>query len=268
MGRPMERTITEPSRPYAPQPYNRPQTVPGGRVFGGSPFMSGLLGGLIGVGLGGLLFGHGLFGGGFGFGFASFLGLLLQIVLIVMLVRFALNFFRRRMGEPAFAGGPQGMFAGMARQMQPGSGYGGAGGGGPAQGPVRLEKADFDSFEQTLKGVNAAWSRQDIGALRRLCTPEMVQYFADDLAALRNRGLRNETRDVVLEQGDLAEAWQEAGRDYATVAMRFSLLDATFDAANRVVEGSTTQRSQATELWTFVRVQGGPWQLSAIQQTG
>ena len=97
----------------------------------------------------------------------------------------------------------------------------------------------------------------------------MVSYFAQDLQDLEARNWRNETRDVQLEQGDLAEAWSEDGEDYATVAMRFSMLDATFDnATNKVVEGSTTERQMATELWTFVRKgAAGRWMLSAIQQT-
>ena len=97
-----------------------------------------------------------------------------------------------------------------------------------------------------------------------------MPYGASDLRDLEARNWRNETRDVRLEQGDLAEAWSEDGEDYATVAMRFSMLDATFDnATNQVVEGSTTQRTEATEVWTFVRKgPGGRWLLSAIQQTG
>jgi predicted lipid-binding transport protein (Tim44 family) len=71
---------------------------------------------------------------------------------------------------------------------------------------------------------------------------------------------------VKLEQGDLAEAWSEGGREYATVAMRFSSLDVTRDSAGRVVDGDVAQRSMATELWTFVRTPGGRWLLSAIQQ--
>jgi predicted lipid-binding transport protein (Tim44 family) len=117
--------------------------------------------------------------------------------------------------------------------------------------------------------VNAAWSREDAAALARLATPEMAQYFRDDYAALAARGWKNETRDVRLEQGDLAEAWREGAREYATVAMRFSLVDVTREVATgRVVEGDLAERQTATELWTFVRVQGGPWTLSAIQQTG
>jgi predicted lipid-binding transport protein (Tim44 family) len=241
-----------------------PQTAARPGMFGGG-FMSGLMGGIIGVGIGGLLFGHGMFGGG-GFGGAGILGLLLQIALIGGLVWLVLSFIRRRSAQPAMAGMP----AGMARQMEDRPDFGANGGGGaPVSQPVTLTEADFQGFERTLQGVNAAWSKQDLRGIQALCTPEMVQYFADDLADLASRGLRNETRDVKLDQGDLAEAWGENGREYATVAMRFSLLDATFRVAdNAVVEGSTTQRTQATETWTFVRSRGGQWLLSAVQQNG
>ncbi len=271
--RPMERSMTEPGRPAAPygQQAQRPmgQPAPAGGFFSRSPFMAGLLGGLIGVGLGGLLFGHGFLGGMGGLGFAGFLGLLLQIALIVLLVRLALNFFRNRAPQPAPAGMPNRM-ARMAGGAAPGPhGMGLGGGTGPGTAPLTLQKEDFDTFERMLKEVNAAWSRQDLSALQRLATPEMVQYFADDLADLSSRGLRNETRDVVLEQGDLAEAWREGNRDYATVAMRFSMVDVTRRLADgRVVEGDPELRTLATELWTFTRSQGGSWLLSAIQQTG
>ena len=108
---------------------------------------------------------------------------------------------------------------------------------------------DFQAFERTLQAINIAWSKRS--ALRAVSTPEMVSYFAQDLRDLEARNWRNETRDVKLEQGDLSEAWSEDGEDYATVAMRFSMLDATFDnATNKLVEGSTTVRTEATELWT------------------
>jgi predicted lipid-binding transport protein (Tim44 family) len=94
-----------------------------------------------------------------------------------------------------------------------------------------------------------------------------VSYFADELAEQSSRGVRNSVTAVRLEQGDLSEAWSEGAREYATVAMRFSMLDATHDAAGRVVEGSDTVRTMATEFWTFLRAPGGRWLLSAIQQT-
>lgn len=275
--RPMERSWSEPGRAGAPSQSSqaRPpigQPNPAGGFFSRSPFMAGLMGGLIGVGLGGLLFGHGLFGGFTGF--ASFLGLLLQIGLVVLLVRLALTWFRRRQGaqagQPAMAGIP----GGMARQAQEGIGhgprpsYGGGGGTAPAGEPIQVTPADFQAFEHALKVVNEAWSRQDEQAMRGVATPEMMAFFGNDLADLARRGWRNETRDVVLEKGDLAEAWREGARDYATVAMRFSQVDVTRRISDgAVMEGDLNRRVTVTELWTFLRTQGGPWMLSAIQQT-
>ena len=94
----------------------------------------------------------------------------------------------------------------------------------------------------------------------------MLSYFGEQLAEQTSRGVRNEVTDVRLLQGDLAQSWTEHGRDYATVAMRFSMIDVTRDNFGRIVEGSPTERVSATELWTFVRSPGGRWILSAIQQ--
>ena len=77
----------------------------------------------------------------------------------------------------------------------------------------------------------------------------------------------NKVSGTRLLQGDLAEAWREGDSDYATVAMRFSIVDRTVDrASGRLVEGSE-QPVEVTEVWTFVRPRGGDWVLSAIQQT-
>jgi predicted lipid-binding transport protein (Tim44 family) len=70
---------------------------------------------------------------------------------------------------------------------------------------------------------------------------------------------------VKLLQGDLAEAWREGDADYASVAIRYSLID-------KMLERSTGRPvaelpSEATEVWTFVRSRGANWELSAIQQT-
>ena len=103
--------------------------------------------------------------------------------------------------------------------------------------------------------------------LRAVATPEMVGYFSEQLSELASRGVRNMVTNVHLEQGDLSEAWAEPGREYATVAMRFSMIDVTVDTAGHVVDGNPNQRTQSTEVWTFLRAPGGRWLLSAIQQT-
>lgn len=257
---PMQRSMT----PNSPSPgYGSPgYGSPGYGYQRHSPFMSGLMGGLIGAGIGGLLFGHGFWGGGLGF--FGFLGFLLQIFLVVWLVRFVIRLFRGQ--SPAFAGGP-GMFARNGGPAGPGMMPPG-GGGAPGAPPIAIGPADYQTFEQLLQATQAAWTAHDLNALRAMATPEMLSYFAEQLAEQESRGVRNEVRDVRLLQGDLAQAWTEGGRDYATVAMRFSMIDVTRDMAGRIVDGSPTEHVTATELWTFLRSRGGGhWLLSAIQQT-
>jgi predicted lipid-binding transport protein (Tim44 family) len=255
---PMQRSMTpnSPSPGYAAPGYAAPGY--GQR----SSFTSGLLGGLVGAGLGGLLLGGGFFGHGLGFG--GFLGFLLQIFLIVMVGRFL---WRRFMGrQSVFAGGP-GLYA---RSGPPDAMMGGMRGspppspsGGP---PVTITQADFQEFEQLLQASQAAWSARDLNALRGMATPEMLSYFSEQLSDLASRGVTNTVTDVRLESGDLAQSWAEAGREFATVAMRFSMIDVTRDGAGRVADGSLTERVLVTEVWTFVRARGGHWILSAIQQ--
>jgi len=238
--------------------------------FARNPFLGGMMLGLFGAGLFGLLAGSGFFSG-LG-SLAGILGFLLQVALIVGLVMLVMAFLRRRQ---------QPQPAGMARDMQGGGnpppgpnpmgrGMGMGGAARPAQeAPVQIGPEDYQVFERLLVQVNDAWTREDMAALGRVATPEMVQYFRDDLAKLAAEGVRNETTDCKLEQGDLAEAWREGAREYATVAMRYSMFDVTREVATgRVVEGSATERHMGTEVWTFMRVQGGPWTLSAIQQAG
>jgi predicted lipid-binding transport protein (Tim44 family) len=251
---PMQRSMT----PNNPSPGYGGYGAPGYGYGPRSGFMSGLMGGLIGAGIGGLLLGHGFFGGMLGFG--GFLGFLLQIFLIVLLVRFLIRLFRGQ--SPAFAGGP-GMFA---RGGPPGPGPMGGFGRPAGPPPIQIGPQDYQAFEQLLQGIQAAWSRQDLNALRAIVTPEMLSYFAEQLADQTSRGVRNEVTDVRLLQGDLSQAWSEGNREYATVAMRFAMIDVTRDASGRIVDGSSSEHVTATELWTFVRSPGGQWILSAIQQ--
>ncbi len=142
------------------------------------------------------------------------------------------------------------------------------GGGAATAGGIAITRPDYQAFEQILVATQAAWTAQDLNRLRQVATPEMVSVFADQLADQASRGVRNEVTAVHLDQGDLSESWSEGGREFATVAMRFSMIDVTHDAAGRIVEGNPSVRTQATELWTFLRAPGGHWVLSGIQQGG
>jgi predicted lipid-binding transport protein (Tim44 family) len=246
--------------------------------FFGGGFGRGFMGGLIGAGLLGLLFGHGLFGG-LG-GIVSMLGLLLQIGLIVVVVSLAIAWFRRRQHpQPAYAGGPYGAAPpdeGPSYRTASGPLGGGPLGGGsgydraPATTPINIDKADYDTFESRLSEIQDAYGRGDLATLRRLATPEMAENFAEELAANTRRGVVDKVSGAKLIQGDLSEAWQESEADYASVAMRYSVLNPIVDqASGRVVSGSASVPEEVTEVWTFQRPRGGTaldWQLSAIQQ--
>ncbi len=250
---PIQNSMTQPGNAA---PIGQTGYRPG--LFGGGLF-GGIAAGFLGAGLFGLLFGHGLFGGMAGF--ASIIGLLLQVTLVVIVARLIFAWWRRRnMAAPAYA----------AAHSATGHSFGGLGGmlGGSQAPPARtltIAKSDYDAFERLLGDIQAAYSTEDLSALRAKVTPEMLSYFSDQLAGNASRGLINHVTDVKLLQGDLAEAWREGGTDYATVAMKFALKDSMVErASGRTVEGG--ERSEVTELWTFMRAHGGIWLLSAIQQ--
>ncbi len=259
--------------PGTAQPFNRTFGQPGSSGIGtptaggglfnrpGGGMLRGLAAGFLGAGLLGLLFGGGMFGG-IG-GLSSLFGLVLQIGLIVFMIRMAMSWWQRRQGTaPAYSGGGGGGPAGPA-------GFGGGTGFGSGSGgaPLEIAAADYEAFERLLGEIQAAWSNEDVARLHTLATPEMVSYFSRDLEANRARNVVNKVSNTKLLQGDLAEAWREGETDFASVAMRFSMIDKTIDrATGRLVEGSE-QPAEATEVWTFLRPRGANWELSAIQQT-
>jgi predicted lipid-binding transport protein (Tim44 family) len=256
--RPVERTMAQPSQPATPGTAGaaRP-AAPAGGLLNRPGLLGGFAAGFLGAGLIGLLLGHGL-AGGLG-GFASIIGLLLQIGLVVAVGYMLWSWWQRR-SQPAFAGGPSLRDAGPSQPM----GLGGLGGGGAASPPFAPTASDFEQFERLLGEIQTAYGAEDLSRLRQRVTPEVLSYYAEDLAANTSRGVLNRISDVKLQQGDLSEAWREGNADYATVAMRYSLNDEIVDrASGRVIEGGP---DEATEVWTFMRTHGGAWLLSAVQQ--
>jgi len=261
--------------PGTAQPFNRTFTQPGspgvgapaaagarGGFFNRPGLLGGLAAGFLGAGLLGMLFGGGMFSG-LG-GLSSILGLILQIGLIIVVVRLAMSWWQRRhTPAAAYAGGPDAGPAPQQSSFRPGMGFG----LGSGSAPLEILPADYEAFERLLGEIQGAWSDEDIAKLNTLATPEMVSYFTKDLEQNKAQNDVNKTSNVKLLQGDLAEAWRDGETDYASVAMRFSLVDKTLErTTGRLVAGSDTP-IEATEVWTFARRRGGNWELSAIQQT-
>lgn len=258
---PINKSITQPG---APTSAANQATRPGAAAtqqasrFGG---LRGLLmGGLFAAALAGI----------FGMGaLATFTGFLLQMLLIGGIVYLLFRLFSGGFGsKPAMAtaGTQQNPYAGRNPAdilNRSGSAAGGA------VDEIKIGPADFDAFERMLGDVQMAYGKNDVDTLGRMLTPEMLSYFAAELDDNAKKGLLNVVSDVKLEQGDLAEAWREQHLEYATVAMRYTLKDATIETASgRVVEGSRTEPTELTEIWTFARPVRGTasqWELSAIQ---
>ena len=274
MGSRGTRTFSAPpstsTAPSSAQPFNRTFSQPGmgspasagGGFFNrpGRGMLGGLAAGFLGAGLLGMLFGGGMFGG-LG-GLSSIFGLILQIGLIVIVVRLAMSWWQRRQQTASAYAGP-GAVPGAPSTVRTATGFG----LGSGSAPPEISPADYEAFERLLGDIQAAWSNEDVAKLHTLATPEMVSYFSGDLEANRARNVVNKVSGTKLLQGDLAEAWREGDTDFASVAMRFSMIDKTVDrTTGRLVEGSE-QPSEATEVWTFLRPRGGNWELSAIQQT-
>lgn len=220
-----------------------------------------------------------LMGGLIGFALASFLGPgalasilggMLWFGLLALLAFLVVGFVRNRMGgKPALA---QAGAAGGVSQQPDNAAYrtamGGVGGAGaPA---LQIQQDDFNAFERLLGEIQTAYGRGDVDALGVRATPEMTSYFAHELEDNRRNGVRNELSGVKLLQGDLAESWREGTFEYATVAMRYAIVDAVVEVkSGNVVSGSRTQPQEVTEVWTFTRPTNGTaqqWELSAIQQ--
>ena len=266
---PINRTMTQPGAqtPNAAQPQMQPN-APRGGMFGG--FGRSMLGGLLVGGLFGALLGSG-FGGGFGF-----LGMLLQIALIGGAIMLAMRFFaaRRQQSGHAPAGAPRAAYEGPKPDTQSFRmpSIGSLSGSSQPKAPVSnveiaIRPEDLDQFERLLSDVQGAYSAEDYATLRKLTTPEAMSYLAEELGENATNGVRNSVSDVKLLQGDIAESWREGETEYATLAMRYESIDTTVDRNTGKALSTSTGKSEATEIWTFVRKPGVEWKLSAIQST-
>ncbi len=260
---PIQRSMTPNTGPTTQQPgMAQPAQRPG--LFGG--FGRSMLGGLVAGGLLGMFLGH-----GFG-GVGGVFSMLLQLAIFAFLGMFLLRLFANRSApQPSAAGGPQAGFGGRPPSVNPLSGplataFGGSQAAPAPDESIEVQQADLDRFEQILVELQSAYGREDYAALRNICTPEAMSYLAEEMGELASHGKRNEVKDVKLLQGDISEAWREGDTDYATVAMRYSSIDVLVDrTTGKVLEGDPNAASEAVEVWTFARKNGGPWKVSAIQ---
>jgi predicted lipid-binding transport protein (Tim44 family) len=269
---PVQRSMTAPPKAgapaAAPAAAGAQAQAPGRRGFFGG-MGGGILAGLAAGGLLGMMMGHGWGGMGAGLG-----NTLLQLALIGGGIWLLMMLFRRRSAaqpagyprEAAYSDRPQpfGANRGFEAQAAPQpTTY------APPTDTVEIgvTQADRDAFERLLVDVQDAFGREDYAALRAKTTPEIMSYLSEELSQNATQGRRNEVSGTKLLQADVAEAWAEGDTEYATAAMRYESTDVMRDRqTGEVVSGDATKPTETTELWTFVRRNGEPWKLSAIQE--
>jgi predicted lipid-binding transport protein (Tim44 family) len=257
---PVEKSITQKGAPTNAQ---------SAQSASGAAAQASRFGGWRGLLMGGLL--AAAFASIFGFGaLASVLGFVLQFALIAGAIYLVVMLLRARR-QPAYAtASARNPNQSPLRDMLNRQSLNGSGSGVAAAGALSIGQTDLDTFEKLLGEIQTAYGREDVDRLADVTTPEMLSYFSAELADNAKQGARNDISGVKLLQGDVSEAWREGGSDYATVAMRYALVDAMVDrASGRVISGDPSRPTEATEFWTFRRDQrtaNDGWQLSAIQQ--
>lgn len=249
----------------------------------GAAARPGLFGGFGGALLGGMLFGGlfgMMFGGGFG-GMAGILGLVFQVALIGGIIWFFMR--RRQQQQPAMAGANpnananrdngnnfrfegQNLGGGSAGRAQNAAPRSAASARAGKRDEVGITDADLGSFQDRLVTLQEAYTREDYATLRKISTPEVVGYLAEELGENATKGVRNEVIDVNLLEGDVAEAWREGAAEYASVALRYESRDVTRDRSTGEIVGGEDRVTETTEIWTFVRRNGSDWLVSAIQE--
>jgi len=248
--------------------------------------MQGLAGGLAGGMIGSLLFGGtghasagGAAGGGMGF---------IEIALLGLLLYLGYRFFKkRRMQNAAVSGyhadGGSPLGDGYSDYSQTESQYGSGqaqeyapGYGELERGLVQIKRSDpafeEDRFKETMQDlffrIQAGWTNRSLDGIEGILTHEMAGFFRQEFESLKQRGVINRLENIAIRKVELAEAWQEAGKDYITVLITANLLDYTVDATTReVLDGDKLSPVKFQEFWTFCREIGpSKWQLSAINQ--
>lgn len=140
--------------------------------------------------------------------------------------------------------------------------------------PAALRSEDFQSFENLLLNVQDAWSHNNLNSLGRITTPQMYNNFANIMRENQQQNVANSISQVKVLNQEVQETWQDEMASYAKVAITWSAIDYMFNTSlspndpGYLVDGSLSQPSTVTEVWTFKKESQGPWVLADIQQVG
>jgi hypothetical protein len=276
--KPIERSTTPQTAPSSAPPSTpavapAPQPIAQPSFFQRHPILTGLAAGFAGSWLGHMIFGANnsmAAAGGEGAEAAgSGGGSMLPLLLLFALGAVAIYYFRKMRQPSVTTTGQAFQRNTLESETEPFA-------AGPMTGASSLTTIlvpeDESKFRQMLVDVQAAWSKSDLDALKRVTTPEMLHYFSSALSENVSKDVENHVEDVAILQTDVRETWTEDSKDYATVRFRWKARDYNVSLTKRqgepgsILDGDDKTPVEAAEAWTFLRYQGGRWLLSAIQQ--
>ncbi len=129
-----------------------------------------------------------------------------------------------------------------------------------------------ESFLETVEDlffrIQAAWMNRGLDSVKNLVTSEMKDYFNGEFERMKQQHIINRLENIAVRKVEIAEVWQESGRDYITVLFTANLLDYTVDdSSGKVIDGDKLDPVKFQEFWTFSRSVGArQWQLAGINQ--
>jgi predicted lipid-binding transport protein (Tim44 family) len=197
---------------------------PSSGVFGSSPFLQGMAGGLAGGFLGSMLFGgsgHASSMGGTGGGGIG----LFDIILLGVLAYFGFKFYRRWQQQKAATS-----YYGDAAPPRAEIPYG-ASQGDPYRGKLQDRSDNYDndlerglgqirqidpdfneeSFKELVQDmffrIQAGWMNRSLEGIGGMFTAEMAEFFESEFAKMKQQGRINRLENIAVRKVEFSEAW-------------------------------------------------------------
>ncbi len=266
------KSFGSPSKPSVP-----PSSPGSGSFGGGSSFMRGVGGGLVGGMIGNMLFGRSGYGaGGSGVG-GSGIGIF-ELLLLGGLGYFLYKrFIKPNMGSRNSMSPPFNPFSTDNTQQ---AGFQAPPAASSFLTPsasgfdlVRQSEPDFDP--EKFKGiaqdvfftVQAAWMRRDTSSVQGLIGQQLKTEYDAKFAELKEKGLINRLENIAVRNVEIVDVGMENQEVYITVQFTANLLDYMIEeSSGKVVSGDPTQPVKFEEFWTFARPSDSTmWKLEGIQ---
>ena len=266
-----------PSSPSGSGSFSPSSPLSGG---GGSSFLRGVGGGIVGGMIGNMLFGGSGHAGGIGGGGIGRSG----IGIFELLILGGLGFFLyKRFIKPRMAQGPVSTpFNAFSTGNFPPAGFQ-APPSPPSAPPmvtpetglnrIRQSEPDFDPerFKEIAQDmffkVQAAWMRRDTASVQHLIGEQLKAEYDAQFADMKQKGLINRLENIAVRSIEIADMGVEGQEAYITVLFTANLLDYTVEeASGKVVKGDGTDPVKFEEFWTFARPVGSAvWKLEGIK---